>query len=132
MEISKQDTICSMFYNEHISVNDIATKVDTSSAYITKVIKQDERYIEEKQFRKGISKQKRKMAQNKHVKTKREIRRIEDNYQFVQTQHLEASHELSKSSHLTNENYRKWNYSAYSYNPSKRRYEFDERLRSFC
>ena len=36
--------------------------------------------------------------------------------------------ELSKSNHLSNESYRKWNYSAYKYNSSKRRYEFDEKL----
>ena len=40
----------------------------------------------------------------------------------------QATRELSKSKHLSNENYRKWNYSAYKYNPSRKRYEFDEKL----
>lgn len=46
----------------------------------------------------------------------------------MQTQHIQASMELSKSKKLTDENYRKWNKSAYKYNPSKHRYEFDESL----
>lgn len=59
---------------------------------------------------------------------KREQKRIEDNYSAIQAQHIQASRELSKGKHLTNENYRKWNSSAYKYNPSKRRYEFDKTL----
>lgn len=40
--------------------------------------------------------------------------------------------ELSKRSHLSDENYRKWNCSAYQYNASKRRYELKKELgRSF-
>ena len=46
----------------------------------------------------------------------------------MEEQHRQASYELSKSKHLSNENYRKWNSSAYKYNPSKHRYEFDKKL----
>ena len=46
----------------------------------------------------------------------------------MEEQHRQASLELSKSKYLSNESYRKWNYSAYKYNSSKRRYEFDEKL----
>ena len=62
------------------------------------------------------------------MKNKREQKRIDDNYSFVQAQHYKATRELSKSRHLTNETYRKWNSSAYKYNPLKKRYEFDEKL----
>ena len=58
----------------------------------------------------------------------KEKQKIDDNYSYVQLQHEQATSELSKSSHLSHESYRKWNYSAYSYNPLKRRYEFDEKL----
>ena len=47
---------------------------------------------------------------------------------LVKAEHNQAVSELSERKHLTNEDYRKWNYSAYKYNPSKRRYEFDENL----
>lgn len=127
MENSKE-TIIKLFYIDHLKVNEIAQTMNTSSAYITKVIKQDARYIEEKKFRKELSKVKRKVDQNNSIKKKREIKRIEDNYAEVQIQHIQASQELSKSSHLSDENYRKWNSSAYHYNPSKYRYEFDESL----
>ncbi len=109
-------------------IEEIAEKENISSAYVTKVIKQDNRYIQEKQYRKTISNEKRKIDQNKFAKNKREKRRIEDNYLALQAQLEQDSRELSKSKHLSNESFRKWNYSAYTYNPSKKRYEFDEQL----
>ena len=123
-----KENIIELLYIEHLKVKEISEIVNTSSAYITKIIKQDVRYLQEKEYRKNISKQKRKIDQNNFIKNKREKQRIEDNYDFVQSQHEQATRELSKSKHLSNENYRKWNCSAYKYNPSKRRYEFDETL----
>lgn len=123
-----KEKIIDLFYIEHLKVKEISEIVNTSSAYITKIIKQDARYLQEKEYRKNISKQKRKVDQNNFIKAKREQQRIEDNYSIVQSQHEQATRELSKSKHLSNENYRKWNCSAYKYNPSKRRYEFDETL----
>ena len=123
-----KESIIDLFYIEHLKVKEIAMKENTSSAYITKIIKQDDRYMEEKEYRKAISKSKRKISQNNFIKNKREKKKIEDNYSFVIAQHKKASKELSKSTYLTNESYRKWNYSAYKYNPSKKRYEFKENL----
>ena len=123
-----KESIINLFYNEHLKVKKIAEQLGISSSYITKVIKQDFRYMQEKDFRKKESKNNRKIAQNKFIKNKREKQRLEDNYSYVQSQHDQATRELSKSSYLSNESYRKWNYSAYNYNPSKKRYEFDNNL----
>lgn len=120
--------IIDLFYLNHLKVKEIADKINTSSAYVTKIVKQDERYLDEKELRKNNSKEKRKIAQNKFIKEKRERKKLEDNYVFVQEQHKQASKELSKTRHLTNETFRKWNSSAYNYNPSKRRYEFNNSL----
>lgn len=125
-----KENIISNYYIKHLKVKEISEELNVSTAYITKIIKQDIRYAEEKQFRKDISKNKRRLAKNKFIKNKRDNKRIEDNYPAIQAQHDQASRELSKSKHLSNENFRKWNNSAYTYNPSKHRYEFDERLRS--
>ena len=125
-----KEYIISNYYIKHLKVKEISEELNVSTAYITKIIKQDIRYAEEKQYRKDISENKRRLAKNKFIKNKRDNKKIEDNYQAIQSQHDQASRELSKSKHLSNENFRKWNNSAYTYNPSKRRYEFDERLRS--
>ena len=123
-----KDKIIKCFYEEHMQVKELASVMNTSEAYITKVIKQDKRYSNEKAFRKNLAYEKRKKAQNKFIKDKREKQRLEDNYLAIKAEHNQAVSELSDRKHLTNENYRKWNYSAYKYNPLKRRYEFDENL----
>ena len=127
MENSKE-LIIKYFFNEHLKVKEIAEIILTSSSYITKIIKQDNRYIEEKKYRINKSKEKRKKDQNNFIKYKREQKRIDDNFAFVEEQHRQAALELSKSKHLSNESYRKWNISAYKYNPFKHRYEFDTKL----
>lgn len=123
-----KEQIIEYFYEKHLQVKEIADMINTSEAYITKVIKKDTRYTNEKAFRKNISYEKRKKDQNKFAKNKREKQRLEDNYRAMKAEHNQAVSELSERKHLTNENYRKWNYSAYKYNPSKHRYEFDEKL----
>lgn len=127
MESSKEQII-KYFFNEHLKVKDIAERMNVSSSYVTRIIKQDKRYSEEKEYRYNKSKEKRKLDQNNFIKHKREQKMIDDNYAFVQEQHRQAVLELSKSKHLSDESYRKWNISAYKYNPSKHRYEFDEKL----
>ena len=70
--MSKEEII-NLYYIKHLQAKDIAQKIDTSSAYITKIIKQDSRYVEEKEFRKSRAKVNRKIAQNKFIKAKREL-----------------------------------------------------------
>lgn len=123
-----KDKIIKYFYEEHMPVKEIASAINTSEAYITKVIKQDKRYSNEKTFRKNIAYEKRKKDQSNFIKNKRERQSLEDNYLAMKAEHNQAVSELSDRKHLTNENYRKWNYSAYKYNPSKHRYEFDKKL----
>ena len=125
---SKKDMIIELFFEQHLKVNEIAQNIGTSSAYITKIIKQDQRYLEEKQSRQEVSKLNRKIAQNNFMKNKREQKRIDDQYLVVQAQHKQDAMELSKRGHMNNQTFRKWNSSAYNYNPSKHRYEFNEQF----
>lgn len=117
-----------LFYIQHYSTKDIAVEVNISESYVTKIIKEDSRYTNEKQRRKEEAKEKRREYKRLHEKHRRETIRIDDNYSYVRTQHDKDVRELSEAKHLNNESYRRWNYSAYHYNPSKKRYEFDSSL----
>lgn len=120
--------IIELFFEQHLKVTEISKNIGTSSAYITKIIKADPRYIEEKKNRKEISKGNRKIAQNSFMKNKREQKRIDDQYLIVKAQHNQDVMELSKRGHMNNQTFRKWNSSVYDYNPSKHRYEFNEQF----
>ena len=125
---NKKDMIIELFFEQHLKVTEISKNIGTSSAYITKIIKADPRYIEEKKNRKEISKGNRKIAQNSFMKNKREQKRIDDQYLIVKAQHNQDVMELSKRGHMNNQTFRKWNSSAYNYNPSKHWYEFNEQF----
>lgn len=117
-----------LFYIQHLSTKDIAVEVNISESYVTKIIKLDSRYSEEKQRRREEAKEKRRVYKRVHEKHRREAIRLDDNYSYVKTQHEKDVRLLSGIKHLNNESYRRWNYSAYHYNPSKKRYEFDSNL----
>lgn len=123
-----KEKILILFYEEHLQVKEIAKRKKITSSYVTQIIKEDKRYANEKEDRKNLNKIKRKDAQREYKKEIREQRRIDDNLSFLEAQHRQAVSELSKGKHLSNESFRKWNISAYHYNPSKHRYEYDSTL----
>lgn len=126
--MNNKSQILELYYSEHLKVKEISAILNVSSPYISKIIKDDIRYTDEKSNRTLISKENRKKYMNKYIKDKNYKKRIEENFQAVIAQHNSDVKCLSNFSHLSNENYRKWNTSAYKYNISKRRYEFDSNL----
>ena len=105
-----------MYYNEHDKPINIAKELNVNSSYITKIIKNDIRYIQEKEYRAEISKENRKIAKREWIRNKRQSENDKQLYEFVKQQHIEASKELSYSSEMSDLAYRKWNSSAYHRN----------------
>ena len=125
-----KNEILNLFFNDGLSQKQIANKLNVSKGYISQIVTKDERYPQFKKEKLITSKKKH----NKQIQniTKEKRKQIQFNYLvddlILRNMHNQASSELSKRNHLTNESYRKWNYSAYKYNPSKKRYEFSEEL----
>ena len=125
-----KDKILDLFFFDNLSQKEIAEKLKITKGYVSQIVTKDKRYP---QFKKEklikAHKKHNKQIQNitKEKRKKLQFSNSVDDL-FLKAKHNEASAELSKRSHLSNENYRKWNYSAYTYNPSKRRYEFDSIL----
>ena len=86
------------------------------------------RYIQKKEYRNQISKEKRKLAKRECIKNKRQNEADKQLYEFVKQQHIEASKELSYISELSDSAYRKWNSSAYHRN-SKGNLIIDRKLK---
>ena len=125
-----KEKILNLFFNDGFSQKQIANELKVSKGYISQIVTKDERYPQFKKQKLIISKKKH----NKQIQsiTKEKRKQIQFNYLVddlvLRTMHNQASAELSKGKHLTNESYRRWNHSAYKYNPSKKRYEFNENL----
>lgn len=125
-----KEKILELYFNEKMKQKDIAIKLNISTSTVSRTIQKDIRYIEEKEIRKQDSETRHNKEIQKRVENKRKVNQFKRNNDdlILKSIHNQDSMELSKRSRLSNENYRKWNYSAYQYNPSKQRYEFRDNL----
>lgn len=116
INIDNKSYILDKYYNEHEKPTIIAKELNVNPSYITKIIKADTRYIQEKEYRTQISKENRKIAKREWIRNKRQNEADKQLYEFVKQQHIEASKELSYSSEMSDLAYIKWNSSAYHRN----------------
>ena len=129
-----KDEILDLFFTKGLSQKEIAQKLNVTKGYISQIVTKDTRYKAYKEQKLRKSKEKHNKQIQKATKEKRKKKQFDNsvNDLILKRMHEQASAELSQAKHLSNESFRKWNYSAYTYNPSKHRYEFDERLRACC
>lgn len=125
-----KDKILDLFFDKKMKQKDIAELLNIAKSTVSKVVSKDSRFIAEKSLRKANNKVKRNKDIQRRVEQNRKKVQFKNNSDdlILKQMHSQASMELSKRSHLSNENYRKWNKTAYNYNPSKKRFEFDENL----
>ena len=125
-----KDEILDLFFNKKMKQKDIAELLNIAKSTVSKIVSKDSRFIAEKSLRKANNKVKRNKDIQRRVEQNRKKVQFKNNSDdlILKQMHSQASMELSKRSHLSNENYRKWNKTAYNYNPSKKRFEFDENL----
>lgn len=126
--IDNKNYILDKYYNEHDKPTNIAKELNVNPSYITKIVKSDSRYFQEKKYRANISKENRKIAKREWIRNKRQNEADKELYEFVKQQHIEASKELSYSSEMSDLAYRKWNSSAYHRN-SKGNLVIDRKLK---
>ena len=50
--MTNKEMILFLFYNQHLKQNEIAKRTGTTKQYVSKIVKQDSRNIEEKESRK--------------------------------------------------------------------------------
>lgn len=125
-----KEKILKLFFENGYTQKRISEELNISKGYVSQVVTKNIRY--------GIYKE-QKLINSRQKHNKQIQKKVEENRKKVQFKnavddlvlkkmHNQATLELSKKGYLTNESYRKWNSSAYRYNPSKKRYEFDDNL----
>ena len=125
-----KEEILNLFFNENLSQSEIAKELNVTKGYVSQIVTKDTRYIEYKEEKLRKSKQRHNKQIQELTKEKRKKLQFADAVSdlILKKMHDQASIEMSQAKHLSNESFRKWNYSAYKYCPSKHRYEFDEQL----
>lgn len=122
--MEKVAMINELYFEEKKTLTEIAEVINTSVSYISKILRKNEKYNEEKEKRKNENLLKRRKVQKDLIYGKRKSN-IDIEYIKLKKQHEQASMELSKRSILGKDTLRKWCSSAYVYNKNKKRYEFD-------
>jgi len=108
-------TILSRFYDLHERPNNIAKDLNVSPSYITKIVKKDERYLNEKAYRQELSEEKRKNSKRNWIRNKRKTESDKQTNEMLKKQHIQASKELSYKGNISDLTFVKYNRSAYTY-----------------
>lgn len=101
INIDTKNYVIDKYYDEHTKPTIIAKELNVNPSYITKIVKSDSRYFQEKEYRANISKENRKIAKREWIRNKRQNEADKQLYEFVKKQHIEASKELSYSSEMS-------------------------------
>lgn len=124
--MSNKEKIIDLFYNEHLKPVDIALELNVSNAYVSKIIRKDSRYHEEKSQRKQQNELKHKERTIEYMKLKQKSNK--DSYEALKAQLKQDAEELSYYFDISDRSFRKFNASAYKYNAKRKRFEIDKRL----
>jgi len=125
--ISNKEQIIKLFYIKHLKPVDIALELNISNAYVSKIIKKDSRYNDEKTQRKQLNKLKHKEQTIEYIKLKQQHNK--DSYEALKSQMKKDAAELSYYFNISDCNFRKANSSAYHYNSKKKRFEINKKLK---
>lgn len=131
---NRKITILDMYFIEKLRPVDIAKKLNISKSAVTQVLNKDKKYIEIKQERKNLNRNKHIEETKNYIKDKRKITQFKNNADdlILKNMHNQASRELSEPKRLSNMAYRNWNKSAFTYNVEKSRFEFRKELGRSC
>lgn len=93
--MDNQENILTLYYNEHLKQSDIANIVGVSKQYVSKVVKTDSRFKEEKLQRKNENAIKRKDYMKDYFTNYKRPKNYDNSYEQLQAQLNQDSIELS-------------------------------------
>lgn len=126
--MTKKEQILNYYYEEKLNTIEISSKLKVTKQYVSKVIKIDSRYFDEKARRKLLNNEKHKKQVNECVKKNKQAKRKDREYDSMKVLQRQAAIELSSHKNLSNMAYRNWNKSAYTYNEKRKGYVFRKEL----
>lgn len=115
--MSNKEKILDLYYNQNLKQNEIAKIVDTTTQYVSKVVRTDKRNKEEKEKRKKENSENRKIYLQEYFKTYNRPKKDDNSYEQMIAQQIQDSIELSFSNNnISDYAFVKWNSSAYHTN----------------
>lgn len=114
--MNTKEQILDLYYNEHLKQNKIAEIMGTSKQYVSKIVKEDSRNKQEKDYRKELNHKKRNFYMQEYFKTYNRSKKDDNTYEQMLAQQRQDSIEMSYHGQLSNYAFAKWNIGAYHTN----------------
>ncbi len=128
--MNTKEEIINLYYERKMTNKSISTKLNVSLPYITKIIKTDNRYQNEKLRRKNESAIKQKRRNIECIKRKRNVLRNERINGIMELQHMQDVIELSGRHTINNRAFKKWNTRIYQYYDRTKEFRVKQELKS--
>lgn len=115
--MTNKEKIIISYYEERLNTIAISKNLKVSEQYVSKVIRTDNRYNDEKNRRKQESAIRQKQRNINCIKKSRQIKRSNNEMLdgFMEIQHRQAASELSGRKTINNRALKNWNSSIYEY-----------------
>ena len=115
--MTNKEKIIIFYYEKRLNTIAISKNLKVSEQYLSKVIRTDNRYNDEKNRRKQESAIRQKQRNINCIKKNRQIKRSNNEMLdgFIEIQHRQTAGELSGRKTINNRALKKWNSSIYEY-----------------
>ena len=113
--MTKKEKIIFLFFEKKLTTIEIANKLKITKQYVSKIVRQDFRYAEERENRKINNRKKQKQRVVNYIYKKRKQKRQDNINDSMELLHFQASCEMSKRKFINNRTFRNWNSSIYEY-----------------
>lgn len=112
-----KEKILNLYFIEKYKQIDISKLLNVSTSTINRIIMSDERYLKEKIRRQNANRAENRKNTINYITNNRKSKKVDDTYESLKKQHIEASRELSGGRKpISDRAYRDWNPSIYKYN----------------
>lgn len=114
--LNKKDLIMDLYYNQKLKQCEVAEKLNVSKQYVSRIVKEDERFLKRKEGQKQENAEKRKLYMKDYHKNYVRTKKKDDVYEQLQAQLKQDTLELSYYNNISDYDFAKWNSSAYHTN----------------
>ena len=127
---TNQKIILNLYYEEHLSIIEVANRLNISKQYVSRIVRKDLRHPEETKQRKEINRLKQIERNKQYIKNKRNRDKQLRINGIVELLHNQAISELSGRKSINNRAYRDWNSSIYKYNYRTKEYRVKKEFKN--
>lgn len=130
--MTNKEKIIIFYYEKRLNTIEISDKLKISKQYVSKIVRTDTRYINERNRRKNESAIKQRNRNIDCIKKKRQKNKLERVQEdaSLQKSHIQASIDMSGRRTINNRAFRNWNSSIYQYYERTKEYRIKDKFKN--